>query len=128
MGDMGFLASCNDKKEPDIPETSPTETTVPTQQPTIIPSPSDKAYLSVVRGQDIESVVKTSIDALGGMERFVEKGNDVIIKPNICVAHYTYEYAATTNPEVVGTLVGLCMAAGAGRVRVMDFPFAGTAE
>jgi uncharacterized protein (DUF362 family) len=62
------------------------------------------------------------------MERFVKKGNDVIIKPNICVAYHTYEYAATTNPQVVGSLVRLCIAAGARRVRVMDQPFGGTAE
>ncbi len=58
----------------------------------------------------------------------MKKGDNVIIKPNICVAYHTYEYAATTNPEVVGTLVKLCIAAGAGRVRVMDQPFGGTTE
>jgi len=52
----------------------------------------------------------------------------VIIKPNICVAYHTYEYAATTNPEVVGTLVSLCKGAGARRVRVIDQPFGGSAE
>jgi uncharacterized protein (DUF362 family) len=44
------------------------------------------------------------------------------------VAYHTYEYAATTNPEVVGTLVALCKKAGAKRVRVMDQPFGGTAS
>jgi len=66
--------------------------------------------------------------ALGGMERFVQRGYNVIIKPNICVAYHTYEYAATTNPWVVGALVKLCFEAGAGRVRVMDSPFGGTPE
>ncbi len=72
--------------------------------------------------------MQAAIKALGGIERFIKPGNDVIIKPNICVAYHTYEYAATTNPEVVGALVRLCMAAGARRVRVMDQPFGGTAE
>ncbi|MFH1087666.1 MAG: DUF362 domain-containing protein [Chloroflexota bacterium] len=62
------------------------------------------------------------------MERFVKPGNDVIVKPNICVAYHSAEYAATTNPEVVGTLVQLCLSAGARRVRVMDQPFGGTAD
>ena len=48
----------------------------------------------------------------------------MIIKPNICVAYNSFEYAATTNPEVVATLVELCLGAGANRVRVMDFPLA----
>ena len=65
---------------------------------------------------------------LGGMERFVKPGADVIIKPNICVAYRSYEYAATTNPEVVGALTVLSLEAGAKRVRVMDNPFGGTTE
>jgi uncharacterized protein (DUF362 family) len=44
------------------------------------------------------------------------------------VAYHTYEYAATTNPEVVATLVSLCLGAGAKKVRVMDYPFGGSAE
>ena len=37
------------------------------------------------------------------------------------------EYATTTNPTVVATLVTMCLEAGAKRVRVMDYPFGGTA-
>jgi uncharacterized protein (DUF362 family) len=62
------------------------------------------------------------------MERFVKGGDDVIIKPNICVDYRTYEYAATTNPDVVAALVELCLGAGAKRVRVMDSPFGGGPE
>ena len=62
------------------------------------------------------------------MERFVKQGADVIVHPNICVAYRSFEYAATTNPEVVGTIVRLCLKAGAKRVRVMDSPFGGTPE
>ncbi len=52
----------------------------------------------------------------------------MIVKPNICVSYHTFKYAATTNPWVVATLVKLCFEAGAGRVRVMDYPFGGTCE
>jgi uncharacterized protein (DUF362 family) len=62
------------------------------------------------------------------MERFVTPGADVIVKPNICVAYHSYEYAATTNPWVVGSLVKLALEAGAGRVRVLDYPFGGSPE
>lgn len=79
-------------------------------------------------GDDPEALVSRAIAALGGIERFVKPGNDVIIKPNICVAYHSYEYAATTNPWVVGALVKLCVGAGAKRVRVMDSPFGGTAQ
>ena len=73
-------------------------------------------------------MVRRALAALGGMRRFVKPGDDVIVKPNICVAYHTYEYAATTNPWVVGALVKLALDAGARRVRVMDYPFGGSAE
>lgn len=86
-------------------------------------------YLAVARGgDDPEALVRRAVAALGGMERFVPKGASVIVKPNACVAGRSYEYAATTNPWTVAAVVKLCREAGAGRVRVFDNPFGGTAE
>ena len=93
-----------------------------------VPAISGKPYLSVARGENPTAITQAAIAALGGMERFVKKDADVIIKPNICVDYHTFEYAATTNPQVIAALVQLCIAAGAKRVRVMDTPFGGRAE
>jgi uncharacterized protein (DUF362 family) len=87
----------------------------------------DAPHLVVSRGESPADITEAAVAALGGMERFVKKGYDVIIKPNICTDSYPYEYAATTNPEVVAALVKLSLGAGAKRVRVMDYPFGGTA-
>jgi uncharacterized protein (DUF362 family) len=88
------------------------------------------AYLAVARGAgaDPAELTRRAIAALGGIERFVKNGADVIVKPNICNAYHGPEYASTTNPIVIATIVQLCMGAGAKRVRVMDFPFAGAAQ
>ncbi|MDI7277645.1 MAG: DUF362 domain-containing protein, partial [Anaerolineae bacterium] len=86
------------------------------------------AYLAICRGGDPAAITRAAVAALGGMERFVRRGHEVIIKPNICVDYHPAEYAATTNPVVVATLVALCLEAGARRVRVMDTPLGGTAE
>jgi uncharacterized protein (DUF362 family) len=123
-GALGSLAACDNQEEATL---SPINGQ-PSTKPTPLPSPPDKAYLAVGHGQNIDLMVQRTIEALGGMKRFVQAGNDVLIKPNICVAYHTYEYAATTNPEVVAALVRLCLTAGASRVRVMDQPFGGTAE
>ena len=88
----------------------------------------DQAYLAVAHGSDPAAITKAAIAALGGIERFVKSGMNVIIKPNICVDYHPPEYAVTTNPVVVATLVTLCLGAGAKRVRVMDQPLGGTAE
>jgi uncharacterized protein (DUF362 family)/predicted small lipoprotein YifL len=105
---------------------TPSPTATATREP---PSPTpDQAYLAVARGSDPKAMTYAALAALGGIERFVKSGDDVIVKPNICVDYRTFEYAATTNPEVVAALVELCLGAGARRVRVMDSPFGGGAK
>jgi uncharacterized protein (DUF362 family) len=94
----------------------------------LAPPDAGQTYLAVARGSDPEAITRAALKALGGIERFVQKDHDVVIKPNICVSYHTAEYAATTNPGVVAALVKLSREAGAGRVRVMDNPFGGTAE
>jgi len=108
-------------KIPTSTESSPTE---PVPSPT--PVPVGAPELVVARGPEPEALVRNAFEALGGMQTFVKKGENVVIKPNICVAYHNYEYAATTNPWVVGALVKLALEAGAGSVKVMDFPFGGT--
>ena len=77
--------------------------------------------LAVAKGASASSNVKRAVAAVGGMRRFVHAGDTVVIKPNICAARAP-RYAATTNPQVVATLVLLARAAGAGKVLVMDNP------
>jgi uncharacterized protein (DUF362 family) len=100
----------------------PTQAAEPAQASAGVP------HLAVARGPDPETLVRRAVEALGGMSVFVPKDAWVIIKPNICVAYHTYEYAATTNPWVVAGLVRLALEAGAGKVQVMDSPFGGTTE
>jgi uncharacterized protein (DUF362 family) len=108
--------------------TVPAALTSTAQPPTLTASPVPIPDLVVTTGGEPEALVRRAVAALGGMERFVPKGAGVIVKPNICVAYHTYEYAATTNPWVVGTLVKMAFEAGAASVKVMDFPFGGTAQ
>jgi uncharacterized protein (DUF362 family) len=120
------------------PTTRPTGTATATSRPTNPPLPAtatqpaktQAAYLAVVHGKGPgpAELTKRAIAAVGGIERYVKQGADVIVKPNICNAYHGPEYASTTNPDVVAAIVALCLGAGAKRVRVMDFPFAGTAQ
>ena len=94
------------------------------------PANTESTYLAVARGEtpDPAELTRRAIAAVGGIERYVKQGADVIVKPNICNAYHGPEYASTTNPEVVAAIVALCLGAGASRVRVMDYPFGGTAQ
>ena len=75
--------------------------------------------LAVIQGESPALITKEVMAALGGMKRFVAKGDKVMIKPNIGWDR-TPELAACTNPEVIKTLVELCFEAGAKEVSVMD--------
>lgn len=120
---------------PTAPSTAAaTAASTPTNPPATVtvaqPANPEGAYLAVARGQapDPAELTRRVIAAVGGIERYVKPGADVIVKPNICNANHGPEYASTTNPEVVAAIVALCVGAGAKRVRVMDFPFGGTAQ
>jgi uncharacterized protein (DUF362 family) len=67
------------------------------------------------------TLTRKAIEELGGMKRFVSKGDVVWVKPNIGWDR-SVEYAANTNPEVVRALVEMCLDAGAKTVKVGDNP------
>lgn len=80
-----------------------------------------KPTIAVASKGDAAAHVRSAVEALGGMGRFVKKGSRVLVKPNLGWARKP-EQAATTNPEVVAEIVRLCKAAGAREVKVMDHP------
>jgi uncharacterized protein (DUF362 family) len=63
--------------------------------------------------------MRKSLDAVGGIRRFVKPGERVTIKPNVGWDR-TAEQAANTNPILVAEMVQLCLAAGASKVVVTD--------
>jgi len=83
---------------------------------TLLTTPPD---LAVVTGGDPAGNTRRAIQALGGIERFVKQGARVAIKPNALTGNRP-EVASTTNPEVVETVVRLCMDADAGDVVVLS--------
>jgi len=80
-----------------------------------------KPEIIVAHGADPTLLVNKAIEAIGGMKRFVKKGDVVVIKPNIGWDRLP-EQAADTNPDVVAALVRLVLAAGAKTVKVFDRP------
>ena len=75
--------------------------------------------MAIVRGPDPAANVRRAVEAMGGMGRFVKRGERVVIKPNIGWNRLP-EQAANTNPEVVAEVVKLVAAAGAGKIWVTD--------
>ena len=79
----------------------------------------EKPDLVVVNGGEPADLIRSAVDALGGMERFVSKGDIVVLKANISWDRVPAQ-AATTNPDVVAEVTRLCLNAGAKRVKVFD--------
>jgi len=86
-----------------------------------IPASAAPEYdLAVISGE-AAAATRKAIEALGGMSRFVQKGQRVVIKPNMSFASGP-ERASNTSPQVVATVARACMEAGAERVMVLDYP------
>ncbi len=75
--------------------------------------------MAVVKGANPSTIVKKAVDALGGMKRFISRGDVVMLKPNLGWAR-TPEQAANTNPDVLKTVIELCFDAGAKTVKITD--------
>lgn len=69
--------------------------------------------------EDHEQALRASLDAVGGIKRFVNEGERVTVKPNIGWDR-TAEQAANTNPVLVAEVVRQCLGAGAAEVIVTD--------
>jgi uncharacterized protein (DUF362 family) len=80
---------------------------------------ADGPVVAVAEGKDFARVTRKAIAALGGMGRFVKRGNVVVVKPNMGWDR-TSDQAANTNPIVVRAIVEEALRAGAGKVKVFD--------
>jgi uncharacterized protein (DUF362 family) len=75
--------------------------------------------LAIIHGADIKAATKAVLASLGGMSRFVSRGDVVFVKPNIGWPR-TPAQGADTHPDVVAAIVEACLAAGAKIVKVGD--------
>ncbi len=80
-----------------------------------------KPVIAVASKKTPEALTRAAVNAIGGMGRFVKRGDVVVVKPNIGWDRVPAQ-AANTNPDVVKTVVMMCLEAGAKKVRVFDRP------
>ena len=67
----------------------------------------------------VKELAKKTFEAVGGINRFVSKGDVVVVKPNISWARGP-DLAATTNPQVLEAVIRMAFSAGAKKVRIAD--------
>ncbi|NIR47729.1 DUF362 domain-containing protein [candidate division KSB1 bacterium] len=83
------------------------------------------ASVAAVRGDDLSTITHSALEALGGIEKVVNKGHVVFIKPNFV----SFPWARTNNcfaigectkPEIIIAVTEECLKAGAAEVIIGD--------
>jgi uncharacterized protein (DUF362 family) len=90
-------------------------------QPNLFAQDNTSPDLAWIQGESPAQITKEAISALGGIQRFISNGDVVVVKPNIGWDRVPKQ-AACTNPQVVKTIIELCLGAGAKEVKVIDNP------
>jgi uncharacterized protein (DUF362 family) len=77
----------------------------------------EKTLVSIVHGRDVEKMVRTAIDLIGGIEELDVLGKSILLKPNILDGSPP---PTTTNPKVIRAVAKILYESGARRVLVGD--------
>jgi uncharacterized protein (DUF362 family) len=72
-----------------------------------------------ISGGEPADLLTAALQNVGGMQTFISKGDVVVIKPNIGWDRAP-QFAADTNPILVGEIIKACLDAGAKKVKVFD--------
>ncbi len=75
--------------------------------------------LVAVMGGEPEAMFRKAIAEMGGMSKFISRGDKVVVKPNIGWDQ-PIEMGANTNPKLVVEIIKQCFDAGAKEVTVFD--------
>lgn len=89
-----------------------------------------RARMAIVRGRPLQpggpepdraAMFERAVQALGGLEAFIKRGDWVLIKVNAAFATSPL-LGATTHPDLLLAVAGMCLKAGAAQVTVTDNP------
>jgi uncharacterized protein (DUF362 family) len=76
--------------------------------------------LIVAKGQAVSKMVRPAVEELGGVRRFVSRGDRVVLSPNFAWARPA-ELGITTHPDVVREMIFLCQESGAQDIVCLDY-------
>jgi uncharacterized protein (DUF362 family) len=89
------------------------------------PSRKINSQVAAIRGDNLDSMTRDAIDALGGIQTIVNKGETVFIKPNFVSfpwAQYNncFHIGECTKPEIIIAVTEECLKAGASEIIIGD--------
>jgi uncharacterized protein (DUF362 family) len=77
----------------------------------------EKTLVSLVHGRDVEEMVRSAINLIGGLEKLDIRGKSILLKPNILDGSGP---PTTTNPKVIKAIGKILYESGARRVLIGD--------
>ena len=85
------------------------------------PSPKINAQVAAIRGDNLDSMTRDALDALGGIRTVVNKGETVFVKPNFVSFPWAkhnrcFHVGECTKPEIIIAVTEECLKAGAAEV------------
>jgi len=103
LGLPGYLAGCS-KSNPVLP-----------------PSDGITARAAAITGDNLDAMTRDAIDAVGGMNTIVNKGDTVFIKPNFVIIPWAdsnncFHAGECTKTEIILAVAEECLKAGAGEI------------
>jgi uncharacterized protein (DUF362 family) len=78
--------------------------------------------MAVVEGKAGARMTRLAVKALGGIERFVQRGDVVVLTPNFALAR-PEGTGVSTSIEIVREVIGMCREAGAGEIICLDHTY-----
>jgi len=85
----------------------------------VLLSAQEKLDLAVISG-DPGAATRKALEVMGGISRFVKRGQKVVLKPNMSFPRPP-EAGSNTHPEVVAAVARACAEAGASQILVLDY-------
>ena len=105
LGIPSYLAGCNKNKNNFV----------------LPPSDGITARAATITGNNLDGMTRDAIDALGGMNSIINKGDKVFIKPNFVTFPWArknncFHAGECTKPEIILAVAEECLKSGAGEV------------
>jgi uncharacterized protein (DUF362 family) len=93
-----------------------------------VPYPTGQASVGIGRNGETSIQLRKALDAIGGIEHYIKRGDRVLIKPNVAFDR-SPNLGATTHPDIIGSLTKLLFRdCGVQEVRVTDNPIESPAD
>lgn len=106
------------------PSPSPGSTTTPSTaaklgKHRVFDKPPTDVHAAIATNKEPAELVKAAVDAFGGPQTFLRKGDTVVIKPNLAWGR-TPDVGANTRPEILAAVIKMAQEAGASKVLVVE--------